>query len=41
MSYNSSFLACLKDNSSSISICQMPMDMLMQCEKDNTRFYGF
>lgn len=40
-SFNQSFLSCLKDNSGNISMCQSNMDMLMQCEKDNTRFYGF
>lgn len=34
MSFNQSFLNCLKTNANSISICQQNMDMLMQCEKD-------
>ena len=34
-SFNQSFLNCLKGNQNSIDICQMNMDMLMQCEKDS------
>ena len=34
MSFNQSFLNCLKDNANSIEACQLNMDMLMQCEKD-------
>ena len=41
MSFNQSFLACLKESSNNVGMCQTNMDMLMQCEKDNTRFYGF
>ena len=37
--YNTYLLQCFKENAGSISICQMNMDMLMQCEKDNTRFF--
>lgn len=41
MSFNQSFLACIKDNSGNIGMCQMNMDMLTQCEKDNRQFFGF
>lgn len=35
MSFNQSFLNCLKANANSIEACQQNMDMLMQCEKDS------
>ena len=38
--FNTSFLSCLKDYSGSINMCQMNMDSLMQCEKDNARFFS-
>jgi hypothetical protein len=34
-SFNQAFLACLKQNSNSIDLCQFNMDQLMQCEKDS------
>ncbi len=40
-SFNQSFLTCLKQASNDIAFCQSNMDQLMQCEKDNARFYGF
>ena len=39
-SFNQSFLTCLKSNSNDIGMCQNSMNMLMQCEQDNARFYG-
>ncbi len=38
--YNFNFLSCLKDNSNNIGLCQFNMDNLMQCEKDNARFFS-
>ncbi len=38
MNFNQYLLSCMKENSGNISICQANMDMLMQCEKDNSRF---
>ena len=35
--YNQQLIACMKDNSGNISMCQFNMDMLAQCEKDNMR----
>ena len=34
MSFNQSFLNCLKASANNIESCQQNMDMLMQCEKD-------
>ena len=34
IAYTQYFLTCLKENSNNISMCQMKMDMLTQCEKD-------
>ncbi len=39
-SLNQSFLSCLKSYSDQIGYCQQTMDNLMQCEKDNMKFYG-
>jgi hypothetical protein len=41
MSYNQMLLSCMKENASTIGMCQSNMDMLMQCEKDNSRFFGY
>ncbi len=38
--FNTSFLSCLKQYTNDVSMCQTYMDSLMQCEKDNMRFYG-
>ena len=40
MEFNQSFLSCLKTYSNDINMCQMNMDSLMQCEKDNARFFS-
>ena len=34
MNYSQFLVACLKDNTNNISMCQQKMDMLSQCEKD-------
>jgi hypothetical protein len=34
VNYSSFLVACLKENSGNISMCQQKMDMLSQCEKD-------
>jgi len=39
MNYNTYFLQCLKENASNIGVCQMNMNMLAQCEKDNALFF--
>ena len=39
-SFNQMFMNCLKSSSNDIQFCQPSMDQLMQCEKDNMRFYG-
>jgi hypothetical protein len=41
MSYNQMLLTCMKDNTNNIGMCQQNMDMLTQCEKDNSRFFGY
>jgi hypothetical protein len=38
MNYNTYLLQCFKENAANIGLCQMNMDMLMQCEKDNSKF---
>ena len=40
MDFNQSFLSCLKTYSNEINMCQHNMDSLMQCEKDNARFFS-
>ena len=37
--FNQYLLSCFKENAGNIAICQMNMDMLTQCEKDNSRFF--
>lgn len=37
-SFNQYLLSCLKDNANNVAMCQSNMDMLQQCEKDNTRY---
>ena len=39
MNYNQYLLSCLKENVSNIIICQANMDMLAQCERDNTNYF--
>ena len=41
MNFNQYLISCLKDNQGSIAMCQANMDMLTQCEKDNSRLMGF
>lgn len=40
MSFNTSFLQCLKQSSNDIGFCQSGMDMLTQCQKDNAAYYN-
>ena len=35
MSFNNALLQCLQANNSDIKICQMSMDSVVQCERDN------
>ena len=40
MGFNQNLISCLQSNKGEISFCQSYMDMLSQCEKDNTRSYN-
>ncbi len=39
MNYNQYLLSCMKENSANIAICQANMDLLAQCERDNSRYF--
>ena len=39
MNFNQYLLSCLKDNTGNIGLCQANMDLLTQCEKDNSRYF--